>query len=80
MEYRLISSLDKVFPDRQLSGVSAPLLTALQGETVSLQLAAKNAEGTAVLWPRGAIPLGRTGAYSPGGKRAGAHAPGGGRV
>ena len=58
MEYRLISSLDKVFPDRQLSGVSAPLLTALQGETVSLQLAAKNAEGTAVLWPQAQSPLG----------------------
>lgn len=57
MECRLLSSLEKVFPDGRGTDASAPRLTALRGESLSFQIAVKNTENTQYLWPELLSPL-----------------------
>ena len=42
LEYRLVSSLEKVFPDGRGTNGESPCLSALRGESISFQLAVKN--------------------------------------
>ena len=51
MECRLLSSLEKIFPDGRGTDAPAPRLTALRGESVSFQVALKRTEDIPYGWP-----------------------------
>lgn len=58
MEARILSGLEKVFPDGRGTDGAAPLLQALQGECVFFQLAVYQAEcGSVYAWPEIESPL-----------------------
>lgn len=51
MECRLVSSLEKIFPDGRGTEAPAPGLTALRGESLAFQVGVKSEESTLYLWP-----------------------------
>ncbi len=58
MDVRLVSCLEKIFPDGRGADGSAPLLEGLQGESLSFQMAVYNPDdGAAYVWPAVESPL-----------------------
>ena len=58
MDVRLVSCLEKIFPDGRGADGAAPLLEGLQGESLSFQMAVYNPDdGAAYVWPAVESPL-----------------------